>query len=205
MPFVSLFLVETLFLTSLWEKDFFFFPDALPQRNVPKISSFLPPVPITLFHSFLFGKKTQTKPKKAGKTQKDSGILSPRHSAKLSRAACTYCAPGFLRARARVSRLPRAAFQRPASRCRDNGISGWNASIRRGSAGRGARYRLLEGKPTQTYALAAGRHGWLAIWFDLRDIKKREGRKGEEGSTHARTRIRLILPPHWNTVPLCTL
>lgn len=205
MPFVSLFLVETLFLTSLWEKDFFFsrysttkkraknlkFPSSCPHNAL----SFIP----------LRKKKKQTKPKKAGKTQKDSGILSPRHSAKLSRAACTYCAPGFLRARARVSRLPRAAFQRPASRCRDNGISGWNASIRRGSAGRGARYRLLEGKPTQTYALAAGRHGWLAIWFDLRDIKKREGRKGEEGSTHARTRIRLILPPHWNTVPLCTL
>lgn len=187
------------------KRFFFFFPDTLPQRNVPKISSFLPPVPITLFHSFLFGKKKTNQTKKGWENSERQWYLKSKTFSEAFQSCMYILCPGFLRARARVSRLPRAAFQRPASRCRDNGISGWNASIRRGSAGRGARYRLLEGKPTQTYALAAGRHGWLAIWFDLRDIKKREGRKGEEGSTHARTRIRLILPPHWNTVPLCTL
>lgn len=98
-----------------------YFVKYFTTKKRAKISSFLPPVPITLFHSFFFQKK---KKKVAGETQQYSGILSPRYSQSLPWAVCTHYAPGFLWARAEGfpssagegSGEARAALQRSASR-----------------------------------------------------------------------------------------
>lgn len=171
-----------------------------------EISNFLPPVPITLFHSFFFQEKKKKKRRRKswGKsaiqrylkpgifpepsfpelrvhtTPQVSPVLGPRVSRPLwARAAGRHGLPSSPRHRIALCAAA------------DNGISGWNASIRRGNSGRGASYRLLESKPAQTYALAAGRRGWLAGWlFDLilfrgQEKKEGKGRKGEGGAhTH---------------------
>lgn len=129
-----------------------------------------------------------------GETPRYSGMLSPRYSRSLPSLSCV-STPRLWFPPCRPQRTGPPAR---AAGGAGSGISGRNASIRRGNSGRGARYRLLGRKPTQTYALAAGRHGWLAISFGgyIKKKKKKEEGKGRGGSTHARTRIQLILPPH---------
>lgn len=55
-----------------------------------EISNFLPPVPITLFHSFFFQEKKKRKEEKAGESLQYSGILSPGYSQSLPSLSCVY-------------------------------------------------------------------------------------------------------------------
>lgn len=183
-----------------------------------KLSSFLPPVPITLFHSFFLKKKTGKKKRaaKAGETRQCRDLSHPGYPQSLPRRGVCTLRPSFPRCPGSGLPVFRGQARRGGAGCApalstalcaaaDNGSSGWNASIRRGNLREGS--WLLEKK-----AKADVCPGCWKTWLDgclillyLRDIKKGGRRKGREGSIHARTRIRLLLPPHWNTAPLCTL
>lgn len=97
--------------------------------------------------------------------------------------------------RAMAARLQRLRPAPSSALCEaaDIGISGRNASTGRGT--QGAELAIGCWKERTTDVCPDCWKTWLAISFHLRDVRKGKGER-ERGSTHARTRIRLILPPH---------
>lgn len=157
-----------------------------PQRNVPTISSFFPPVPITLssIHSSFRNKRERKKERKKG--GENSALQRYPTSLRLPRAA-----PQF---------LPVPGLRLSVSHERGQG----GISLRNASLGRGRSALPAAGGEASTAVCPGCWLTWLAALFHLGDTEKGWG-KGRGGSARSHTRTRLLLPPHWNTAPLCTL
>lgn len=159
-----------------------------------KISSSFPPVLITLIHSFIHSSFKNKQTNGWGNSAIQRWYLKSK----------LFAEPPFPELRVRpmpqVSSVPAGGFRAPRRGQRAAPAAGSPAETH--PSGGGTRGGELatgsweESRHRRMPWLLEDMAGWLFHLVDILKKKKKEEGKGRGGSTHARTRIRLILPPH---------